>query len=96
MSQVEIATCEFIKEVESSAREARRKGGEDPSGPSAMAYHSLSLELRKLVHRHISRSQCSACHHDEKRRHTREHMRPSTDLAFHDHLRPASTMGVTQ
>jgi hypothetical protein len=94
MSEVEISTCEFIKEVESSAREARRKGGEDPSGPLAMAYYALSLELRKLVHRHISRAQCSACHEDEKRRHTREHMRSSTNRAYHP--RQASAMEVTQ
>jgi len=68
MSEIEISTCEFIKEVESAAREARRKGGEDPSGPLAMAYYALSLELRKLVHRHIRKGHCASCKEDETRR----------------------------
>jgi hypothetical protein len=94
MSEPEITTCEFIKEVESAAREARRKGGDDPSGPLAMAYYALSLEMRKLVHRHITRGQCSACREDENR--SQAGNRPSMNLTYRDHSRHANAMGVTQ
>jgi hypothetical protein len=94
MSETEITTCEFIKEVESAAREARRKGGEDLCSPLAMAYFQVSLEMRKLVHRHITRGQCSACREDENR--SQAGNRPSMNLTYHDHSRQASTIGVTQ
>jgi hypothetical protein len=70
MSEVNIApsTCEFINEIEASAREVRRKAGVDWSGPVAMAYYQASLELRRIVARHIRREQCPACREDEDRR----------------------------
>jgi hypothetical protein len=93
MSEVEISTCEFIKEVESAAREARNKAASDWSSPLSMAYYHCSLELRRIVSRHVSKDECACCRRDESRRQASER---TSMLAYHDHSRQASTMGVTQ
>ena len=67
MPNIEITTCEFILEVESAARESRRKAAGDVSTPIEMAYYQTSLELRRIVDRHIRRGQCAACRADERR-----------------------------
>jgi hypothetical protein len=61
MSEVEITTCEFIKEVESAAREARKKAASDWSSPIALNYVQVAVELQKVVSRHVSKGQCASC-----------------------------------
>jgi hypothetical protein len=68
MSVIDITTCEYVLEAESAAREAREKAAEDWSKPLSMAYAEVSLQLRKIVHRHIQRGQCASCREDETRR----------------------------
>jgi hypothetical protein len=53
--------CEFVREIEATAREVRRKASADWSSPLSLAYYTCSLELRRIVSRHITRSQCSTC-----------------------------------
>lgn len=61
-----ITTCEVILELESAAREVRRKAGDDWSSPVSMAYYQCSLELRRIVSRHVNKNECAACREDEK------------------------------
>ena len=62
-----ISNCEFVREVEAAAKEARNKGAADWNGPLALAYADVSLELRRIVNRHIRRGQCAVCRADERR-----------------------------
>jgi hypothetical protein len=68
MSRIDIITCEFVLEAESSAREARKKAGDDWSSPLALTYYQVSLELRRIVSRHVSKQECATCREDEARR----------------------------
>jgi hypothetical protein len=97
MSEVTItpSTCEFINEIEASAREVRRKAGGDWSSPVAMAYYQCSLELRRIVSRHINKDECAACRQDESRQ-VSEQLHPRMNHAFHHHSGRVSVMGVTQ
>ena len=64
MSESNITRCEFVEEVENAAREARKKGSAlDWQGTLAAAYAQTSLELRRIVHRHIER--CPICRENE-------------------------------
>jgi hypothetical protein len=97
MSEVTIApsSCEFINEIEASAREVRRKAGGDWSSPVAMAYYQCSLELRRIVFRHTNKEECAACREDEDRREMSNHPHPSMKQTYRDHSHQPS-MGVTQ
>jgi hypothetical protein len=68
MSKTDITTCEFVLEAESAAREARKKATSDWSSPVSMAYYQVSLELRRIVSRHVAKDHCVACKEDEARR----------------------------
>jgi hypothetical protein len=58
-------TCEYVKNLEASAREVRRKAGnEDWASPVSLAYYQCALELRRLVHIHIAKGRCAACRED--------------------------------
>jgi hypothetical protein len=92
MSEVKISTCEFIKEVESAAREARNKAASDWSSPLSMAYYQASQALRLIVSRHLTKGQCATCRRDESRQASER----TSMLTYHDHSRPASAMEVTQ
>jgi hypothetical protein len=83
MSETKFTTCELVMEAESSAREARKKGDDDWSSPLALAYYQVSLELRRIVSRHVLKGKCAACREDELRRPSAEFIRDLASNAIH-------------
>jgi hypothetical protein len=62
-------TCEYVNDLEESAREARRKAASAGwSTPNGLVYAEVSLSLRRILHQHTQKGHCGACSEDETRR----------------------------
>lgn len=77
MSTTEYTTCDFVKEVENAAREAKGKAAEDWNSPLSTSYFHASLELRKIVLRHVRAGRCRSCSQDQSRHKVSEQASPS-------------------
>jgi hypothetical protein len=53
--------CEFVTEIESAQREARRRASNDLSSPMCLAYYHSANLLKGIVSRHVARGNCSIC-----------------------------------
>jgi hypothetical protein len=96
MSRSDITTCEFVLEAEYSAREARKKAADDWSSPLALAYYQVSLELRRIVSRHVAKEECAACRGDETRRQATECIAHLGSSVIHSLVGDGLGNGVTQ
>jgi hypothetical protein len=62
-------TFEIVNEIEAIGMEVRRKANAACQSHVSMAYYQTSLEMRRILHRHIAKGHCAACLADEARRH---------------------------